>query len=411
MNSKNLNFCVYFNSHIVKTLQKIAAQIKSSDVVDVGFYFSNYSQSVLHFSLEQKTSNIRIFFNDIIFYNEDKQFYDIVGKNINIDINSLNDLICKDNKSIYFVFASLDFINLVKCFDEEELSCAFVIFLLEKNIIKISCSFSASVIATTENSFVDNYKNNSQVIVGTNFCNVKDMANIFDTSYIICSNVYGRIVNKATCFMEMNDKYYCVNTNGRILMLKTINTCFKQQFSISIPKNISKFLINVDKDEKINIIVDKTCIFQCKNLEIEFQCVEQTHQVIALLSHKFDENIYLSSIMLDKVFNFFNKIKGITMENSISFIKSKNDCAVYCILKDSQYKIKNKIGDVEEKYQSIILNIFFSFDVFNLIKLILRRLISEKVFHFNFSYNVQTNSNFANINLNDIGVQIFFAIR
>ena len=421
MNKLNNNyqkkFICLLDQKFIEQIYKYFEYFKTNNVNEIFICLSNHQESWMFFYLEQRTVNTRIFLSNISFLNINEEINLFVGKQIynSTNTNFQNEIII-EKLDYYFYFSVIDSMNFIKCFDKQNTD-SIVFFDFEKNEIRVSnLSSIASILLSETSKYVSESieKHNSlyEVTNENTFCYVKDLINLFEYSYIVCSNAYGRIVNKATGFIYLDGYYYCVNTNGRILVIKKINTQFKTSFNINIPKNISKFFIEFDKNEIVTVFVNEnTCYFKCKNIHIEFQLVDQKHYINTLIMHEFHESIELNSEIFNNIFMFFNKVKGLTAESSIVLCKEKNDLNIFCIIKDEKNTIKSKIGIIASLYIDKVLNIKLGFDIFNLIKLVIKKLSNDKNSVYSFSYDYETSASFANISLEKDGISLFFAIR
>ena len=418
MNQKfDYEYCLFFNDKIVNFIKKVSVDAKNCGVSKLFLYFNNTSDSLAKFDIENGTCDVRLFFDKIDFFKNFNDFYDVVGKK-----NGLKQLfeidqryIFSENLGICVQFDVTDLLNLTKIFNKEGNEECFV--LIRKNsdgskILCISTDTSYSAISITEATDVIESQIPTRCSEGEMFCQTNDLVNIFDISYIICSNAYGRLVNKTTYFIVDNNVAYFVNTNGRVLLFKKLESEFRKEFCISIPKNISKILSDIPKDSCIRVnLSENLCIFTCEGIEIHFSLINYSTQVKGLLYHKFDTTIAMSSKTLSNAFDFFGRCKDLAASSSLNISKSKNDSHVYGYMEERGNKIGSKLNKLESEYMNHEFSINFSFDILSLINIVLKRLVKEKEFELDLLYNRNSVSRFGNLIIKNYGITLLFAMK
>ena len=400
-------FCVKFDSKFIIEVKKYLLNIKTINLNYLSLLLCNYNNSSICFNIEN-TNTLEISIGKIQFYKIEDNLNNIVGNSMNIE-NQIENNICKDNQYISFQITVTDLIKIFKCLSSNE--NVYLLFNFQDKVVKMSGISFFSILSISDENILLFNKVQERKIEFDQFCHLEEFIKLLEYSHIVCSNAYGRIINKATCFVNIDNNFYCINTNGRILVIKQVNTEFRKKFSISIYKNVFKFFTGLNKDTKVFIsLQNNLCTFKCENIIIEFVCVDQEHNIYTLFQHHFDKQITIQEYVINNVFNFFNQVKGITMENSIEMYKITNSKDIKCYITDKGNKLESIIGNINQEHTNLQFNIKLGFDVFELIKLIIKKIISEKNFEINLLFNTE-NANFASLNYKNNNAIIFFAVR
>ena len=412
----NKLFCLQCDNVFISLLNKYLLNINTISVNCIQFSFSNYSYSNIYFESERNKISIKL--PQIIFYNVNEYIINNIG---NKEIDDLNQeqLIASDNDEINISFFTSDLVKILKCLELDSNKKLYLLFNFDNNTVKISANNYFLSTNFTNNTFLSNLINNQYNNYNFfDFCDIELFMRILEFSYIICrSNTYGRILNKATCFVKINEKFYCVNTNGRVLIVKNIivKNNIPDKFSVVFTKNLHKFFIVNDQILQVKIYIDNNfCIFKYSDIIIACALISQEQNVNVLIDNVFERKIKINEQVLNNIFTFFNKIKSLTLDNTVILKKQENSNSITCNVQDSNSKFAIKIGVLDDNYFTEHFKIHLGFDVFELIKLVIKKIINEKNFQIDLLFN-DSQINFASLNynckhLND-DVKIFFAVR